>query len=100
MCWKSAVKRLSGDWWRRPRIILTSAMAAGDGSGVDSQKVCGFFLQHKGRPCRMLVKAGRRYCGQHLVEENVVEVMMCSFSYFHQHEKEALVNKVINLAFI
>ncbi|XP_063874980.1 tRNA:m(4)X modification enzyme TRM13 homolog isoform X2 [Scylla paramamosain] len=53
-------------------------MAAGSGNGdgrggVHAQKVCGFFLQHKGRPCRMLVKAGRRYCGQHLVEENSQE---------------------------
>lgn len=43
----------------------------GDGrGGVHAQKVCGFFLQHKGRPCRMLVKAGRQYCGQHLVESS------------------------------
>ncbi|XP_045102938.1 tRNA:m(4)X modification enzyme TRM13 homolog isoform X2 [Portunus trituberculatus] len=49
------------------------AAGSGNGGGVHAQKVCGFFLQHKGRPCRMLVKAGRRYCGQHLVEENSEE---------------------------
>lgn len=36
---------------------------------MDGQRVCVFFIQHKGRQCRMLVKAGRSYCGQHLVEE-------------------------------
>ncbi|KAG0729018.1 tRNA:m(4)X modification enzyme TRM13 [Chionoecetes opilio] len=48
---------------------MAGLAAGGGGGGVEGQKVCGFFLAHKGRVCRMLVKAGRRYCGQHLTED-------------------------------
>ena len=53
---------------------MAADVGADVGVGVGGQQVCGLFLQHKGRPCRMLVKAGRRYCGQHLLQDEEHQV--------------------------
>uniref|UniRef100_A0A914X3W6 tRNA:m(4)X modification enzyme TRM13 n=1 Tax=Plectus sambesii TaxID=2011161 RepID=A0A914X3W6_9BILA len=41
--------------------LLPSIRADGD------QMRCSYMLPHKKRYCRMLVKAGRRFCGEHIV---------------------------------
>ncbi|KAK7079530.1 hypothetical protein SK128_021882, partial [Halocaridina rubra] len=38
-------------------------------TGMESSKACKFYVQRKKRYCKMLVKDGQQYCGQHLVEE-------------------------------
>ena len=36
----------------------------------NSAQRCAFFLQKKKRLCRMTVKPGRKYCGEHAMLEN------------------------------
>ncbi|XP_042218011.1 tRNA:m(4)X modification enzyme TRM13 homolog [Homarus americanus] len=40
---------------------------------MESNKTCLFYVKRKKRYCKMLVRAGQQYCGQHLVEEHVNE---------------------------
>ncbi|KAK3890177.1 hypothetical protein Pcinc_005855 [Petrolisthes cinctipes] len=36
---------------------------------MEYNRTCNFYLERKRRKCNMLVKAGREYCGQHLVAD-------------------------------
>nr|XP_053646611.1 uncharacterized protein LOC128698409 [Cherax quadricarinatus] len=38
---------------------------------MEPGKTCSFYVKRKKRYCKMLVRAGQSYCGQHLVEEHV-----------------------------
>nr|XP_045603339.1 tRNA:m(4)X modification enzyme TRM13 homolog [Procambarus clarkii]XP_045603340.1 tRNA:m(4)X modification enzyme TRM13 homolog [Procambarus clarkii]XP_045603341.1 tRNA:m(4)X modification enzyme TRM13 homolog [Procambarus clarkii] len=38
---------------------------------MEQNKTCRFYVKRKKRYCKMLVKVGQHYCGQHLVEEHL-----------------------------
>lgn len=45
---------------------MTATMASSDKS---QQRTCGYVVPNKKRPCRMLVKSGKRFCGEHAMLE-------------------------------
>lgn len=44
-------------------------MASSQDDNQQQKRVCGYTVPTKKRPCRMLVKVGKKFCGEHAVLE-------------------------------